>query len=36
MFAIELPDDAWDEIDTIVELTIGGDSMAIGPLKPST
>jgi alpha-L-fucosidase len=31
-----IPDNAWDEIDTIVELTIDGDAMDIAPLKPAT
>jgi alpha-L-fucosidase len=31
-----IPDNSWDEIDTIIELTIDGDAMAIAPLKPST
>ena len=31
-----IPDNSWDEIDTIVELTIDGDAMGIAPLKPST
>ena len=31
-----IPDNSWDEIDTIVELTIDGDAMGITPLKPST
>ena len=31
-----IPDNSWDEIDTIVELTIDGDAMSIAPLKPST
>jgi alpha-L-fucosidase len=33
MLSIEVPTGAWDEIDTIIELTIDGDSMAIQPLK---
>jgi alpha-L-fucosidase len=33
MLAIEVPDNAWHEIDTIIELTIDGDSMAIQPLN---
>ncbi|MFM2241385.1 MAG: hypothetical protein RLZ97_240 [Verrucomicrobiota bacterium] len=32
----EIPESAWDDIDTIVELTLEGDSMSIAPLKPST
>ncbi len=31
-----IPDNSWDEIDTIIELTIDGDAMSIAPLKPST
>ena len=31
-----IPVNSWDEIDTIIELTIDGDAMAIAPLKPST
>jgi alpha-L-fucosidase len=31
-----IPDNSWDEIDTIVELTIDGDAMGIAPLKPFT
>jgi alpha-L-fucosidase len=32
----EIPESAWDDIDTIVELTLEVDSMSIAPLKPST
>jgi len=32
MLTIEIPDNAWDEIDTIVELTIDGDVMNIQAL----
>ena len=32
----EIPENSWDDIDTIVELTLEGDSMSIAPLKPST
>jgi hypothetical protein len=31
-----IPDNSWDDIDTIIELTIDGDAMAIAPLKPAT
>jgi len=31
-----IPDNSWDEIDTIVELTIEGNAMDIAPLKPAT
>jgi len=31
----EIPNNSWDEIDTIIELTIDGDAMDIAPLKPS-
>lgn len=31
-----VPDNSWDEIDTIVELTIDGNAMDIPPLKPAT
>jgi alpha-L-fucosidase len=34
--SFEIPDSSWDAIDTIVELAIDGDAMAIAPLKPST
>jgi hypothetical protein len=34
--SFEIPANSWDAIDTIVELTIDGDAMAIAPLKPST
>ena len=34
--SFEIPDNSWDEIDTIVELTIEGDVMDIAPLKPFT
>lgn len=34
--SFEIPETSWDEIDTIVELTITGDAMHIAPLKPST
>lgn len=30
---IEIPADSWDEIDTIIELTIDGDPMGIQPIK---
>ncbi len=30
----KIPETSWNEIDTIVEFTIDGDSMAIAPLKP--
>ncbi|MGL5018959.1 MAG: alpha-L-fucosidase [Luteolibacter sp.] len=33
--SFEIPETSWDEIDTIVELTIDGDAMDIAPLKPS-
>ena len=33
--SFEIPPKSWDAIDTIVELTIDGDAMAIAPLKPS-
>lgn len=36
LLAIEIPDNSWDEIDTIVELTIEGDAMDIQPLKAAT
>ncbi|MCB1132363.1 MAG: alpha-L-fucosidase, partial [Verrucomicrobiae bacterium] len=35
ILSLEVPANAWDEIDTIVELTISGDSMEIAPLKAS-
>lgn len=31
--SIDVPTNAWDEIDTIIELTIAGDSMEIQPIK---
>lgn len=34
--SFDIPDNSWDEIDTIVELTIDGDAMNIAPLKPAT
>ncbi len=34
--SLQIPDTAWDEIDTIIELTIDGDAMDIAPLKPAT
>jgi alpha-L-fucosidase len=34
--SFEITESAWDDIDTIVELTLEGDSMSIAPLKPST
>jgi alpha-L-fucosidase len=33
--SFEIPAGSWDEIDTIVELTIAGDAMDIAPLKPT-
>jgi alpha-L-fucosidase len=33
--SFQVPADSWDEIDTIIELTIDGDAMDIAPLKPS-
>ena len=32
----EIPDNAWDSIDTIVELTVSGDSMEIAPLSSAS
>ena len=34
--SFEIPAGSWDAIDTIVELTIDGDAMAIAPLNPFT
>ena len=34
--SFEIPANSWDAIDTIIELTIDGDAMAIAPLKPAT
>jgi hypothetical protein len=34
--SFKIPDNSWDAIDTIIELTIDGDAMAIAPLRPST
>jgi alpha-L-fucosidase len=31
--SLEIPADSWNEIDTIVELTLDGDAMAVEPLK---
>jgi alpha-L-fucosidase len=31
--SLKIPADSWDAIDTIIELTIDGDSMAIEPIK---
>jgi alpha-L-fucosidase len=36
MLSFEMPADSWDEIDTIIELTIDGDSLAIQPLRAPT
>jgi alpha-L-fucosidase len=33
---LEIPESSWDEIDTIVELTLEGDAMGIAPIKPAT
>ena len=33
VLSLDVPADAWDEINTILELSISGDSMAIAPLK---
>ena len=30
-----IPNNSWDEIDTIIELTLDGDSMDIAPIMPS-
>jgi alpha-L-fucosidase len=35
LLTLEIPDNSWDPIDTIIEFTIEGDSMDIAPLKPS-
>jgi alpha-L-fucosidase len=32
LLTLEIPDGSWDEIDTIIEITIGGDSMDIALL----
>ncbi len=34
--SFQIPENSWDEIDTIIELTLDGDAMGIAPLKPST
>jgi len=34
--SLEVPDSSWDDVDTIVELTIAGDSMDIAPLNVSS
>ena len=34
VLSLDVPKDSWDEIDTIIELTIAGDSMSIEPIKP--
>ena len=31
--SIDIPESAWDEIDTVVELIVEGDAMSIAPLK---
>jgi alpha-L-fucosidase len=36
LLSFEIPDSSWDEIDTIMELTIDGDAMDIAPLNPFT
>lgn len=36
ILSLDIPESAWNEIDTIVELTIAGDSMDIAPLNAST
>ena len=33
---LEIPNNSWDDINTIIEFTIAGDSMKIAPLKPSS
>lgn len=33
---LEIPQSSWDEIDTIVELTLEGNAMDIAPIKPAT
>jgi alpha-L-fucosidase len=35
ILSFDIPSASWDDINTIVELTIDGDSMDIAPLKPS-
>ncbi len=35
VLSLEIPAESWDEIDTIVELTIQGDAMDIAPLNVS-
>lgn len=35
LLTLEIPDNSWDPINTIIEFTIEGDSMDIAPLKPS-
>ena len=36
VLSLDLPVDAWDDIDTIVELTIDGDAMTLPPLTAAT
>lgn len=36
VLSLDVPADAWDEIDTIVEISITGDSMDIEPIKAAT
>jgi alpha-L-fucosidase len=36
VLSLDVPADGWDDIDTIIELSIAGDSMAIQPLKAAT
>jgi len=36
LLSFVIPNNSWDEIDTIVELTIDGNAMDIAPLKTST
>jgi len=34
VLSLEIPDGAWDPIDTVVELTITGNAMDINPIEP--
>jgi alpha-L-fucosidase len=36
ILSLEVPSNGWDEIDTIVELTVSGNAMDIAPLKASS
>ncbi len=35
VLSIQIPDNAWDAIDTVIELTVAGTAMDIAPLNPA-